>query len=1132
MFPIHLCMSRVVFANGRLWAVAPDGSLRHKVVTQEPPQWEEAAELPSPVRSIAACDDRIIVYAACIDGSLHAFDARTGDLLRSGPITLHDVPLCILPLSIENALYVGLQDGTVDRCHLGSLAFDCMLGCGNEHKEAVNALEADDTYLYSAGEDATVLVWDLKQGSLMREISMAREAIRSMLRMDNALWLGLADGSVQVFDIMGDDSNGIELIADKAPHTGPVSHLVQVGKREVWSVAGLSTHTDVSQEYIPNVAKWDTIDMTYTVVETLKERDLMSIAVIKRSPFEEIAVVAIGNSLDSKTVHTTVKGRWAPFLADDGSDNADTLMSDPGDQTWESGEGLDNTISSPEYHQGLSEPLQDKLIVYEKMPHTAGSTFPPDEEAVHTNKGSKLLAKDSAYGEKYLHILPRSTSQALLGTMRQISQLLATLLTDNVLSEESHSKDHDYALRMRVATITQELNTGMQLIESSPVLHDIDSPFGVADENNLMRNNQSQNSSCCETTTASFRFRLQKELMAKDRLEKDLRIMTDEKDMIQADFADYKEATNNSLSTYEDQFRDLGYELSAKKSQNDSLSQENENLNANLQKVQVDLRKAATECENEKQTAANLIENSKGMIESQKDTILKLESKNLEFLEGGRALLANFEFLGEQQKKELSTLQETHKAKIRDLESKHMQEINRVQSAHAQELFERDGKSVEDEQMRTTVQSLKKELESANAELARMRREGEEREMNIQNFTRESVGQFGGTDGISKPVEEGTDELRQRLAIVSEELVHRKSAAVMYEEETHVLQTGVSKYKAAAEELREALSTTEEEKRSLEEEIRRARKVISVKEVDAAELRVRLERLEGSIPAELILHDNSAALRALLDSANGEIEQMSKQIDAMHVVQAQQERELVGLREAVGSCRSHEKDANEPQDCEPDSKAGEDNNAVQEIIVATGNVVPNQRREKVTVLPVCRECGFGGSGVCKNGSVNEAILEVRDGMDVIQEELRNMSNKARKYKHDAEAHLVMLPALHELEAELLRIAKKYRMKANTLRESRGVVQSIIAQYYSTADRQTALLDCDEALYIPSPTRLEALWQAVIRMRAQRTGSAPIPIAASVASAPQLRRNVSFLREGRSQLARNDVETPRRSLTFN
>lgn len=1107
-------MSRVVFTNGRLWAVARDGSLRHKLLSTESPKWEEPAELPSPVRSIAACDDRISVYAACSDGSLHAFDAQTGELLRSNLFQVHAVPLCILPFSTENALFYGLQDGTVGRCHLGSLAFDCMFGCGTEHKEAVNALAADDEYLYSAGEDAMVLVWDLKEGGAVREISMAREAIRSVLRVDNAIWLGLVDGAVQVFDIVGDDCNGIELMVDKAPHDGPVSDLVRVGTREVWSVAGLSSYSNISQEYIPNVVRWDTQDLTFTGIESVQERDLMSIAVVKRSMFEEITVLAIDNSLDSKAVRTAVKGRLPPFLSVDVSDNGDTLESDSGDQTWESRGASYSVASSLLYQQHVNDPSKGKPTTGENMPpdNAVGDDLGKNQLPAPVPESATSFPLDTADEDKFLHILPTSTSQGLVSTMRRISELLATLLTNNVLSEEGNTKADNHALRMRVATITQELNTGMQLVESSPVIQDINSPFTVGDENDLMQNKQNQGVGPSDRIAAALRLRLQKELKLKGQLEKDLRIVTTERDMTYSELNDHRANMENTMLSYDHCLRDLQKNGSLKDKEIHELGKENRRLNDALKRVEGKMEEVALDCENEKRETCHIIEKKNLEIEGQKEVISKLKLQNSEVRKGGKDLLKQYECLAEQQKNELLTLRQEHEAYVRDLCSKHALEMEKSRASLTQKTSERGENYVEVKQLRMELESVSREFDSAKAEVRDLNSALGKKEEEFRSASGSSLQlpvDIGSSSSISDQVRDKAEALKGQISILTEELLHRKSAADMYEEETQALTTGVSKYRAAAEELRKELSSAEDKNRSLEKQLRHAREVIATRESHASQLQEQVERLQSAVSKHPVRHDNGVALRALLTSANGEIEQMSSQIEAMQVVQDQQERELTGLREAMASAETVVR--------KPANSRSEAANDLGKTAAAS---------------VICERCASRSSSSANNALVNETILEVQDGMDEMHEKLRDISNTARKYKLCAQAHVDILPALYELEAELLRVSREERSTANKLRTSRGVVQSVIAQYYSARERQAALLDCDEALYVPSANRLEALRQAVFGMRARRTGSNPWPVAATVASAPQLRRNVSLRHEGQDQLSPNDVETPRRLLTFN
>lgn len=1230
-------MSRAVHVSGRVWAVARDGSLCHADASTTP-DWQDAASLSSPVVALAACDDRVSVYAACRDGSLHLFHAQNGDLVLSGPAPLHDVPLCILPLPMENALFVGLQDGAVVRCHLASLAFDCMLGCGVEHKDAVNALDADDQYLYSGGEDAVVLVWDLREANAVREISMPSAAVRSLLRVDVALWVGLANGLVEVFDIFGDDANGIERIANNAPHAGPVTDLVKIGETEVWSLSGVPHHAEIPRDEAPSLAVWDTKDLSFAITDAFEERDLMSVTVVDRISFEEVTVLALTNSLGPHFISKTVRGSLETPSEED-SENYNPLVSDLQSQLVQANEELHIIRSSASYRKAVEEEHKDHgspslLATSPAIGPVSQYLFDDgdqdDYSLLHRN-GSFNLSPASTDREGNLFTLPKSTSETLLTSLRRISELLVTLLTDDVLSPaEGHTRGSSDELRAAVATITRELNAGRQLVESYTTTPHSDNSLITVDENDLPKNIRNQNSCCCESSTLLVRKKLDKELENSRILQKDLSVVTKERDLLVDDLEQLKSQSETTMSSLEGIIRDGNteaaskdgliaelrreYKLMESKFHNEVNRREQleKKLDEQVECLSRHAEKASMACEEQLTAAYDKIVTKSIQIQAQKDSIRGLEAKTESLLSTNQSLgqiCKSLENKVDEQIEQMQDAEKDFKAKLARAEQYHRNEIPRLREVHESQLqalrskhdrvmgamearmsgYERDNRTMQLNlrKLGDELGAMTRALENANAKVRALEDSGEgqstqfpaqakmeverlesevcaleqrlkeskvqgdlevkickekyigqvqERDAMISDLQTRMVHTQANTDIICGSPEQGNrgvEMLRNEISSLQEELEHRKAAATLYEQETQTVNMAASNFRAAADDLQVALSSAESDISMLNQQLEETKALITVKEAYI----LQLERTRGSTQEHVSettgVEDSSMATQALLASANGEIEQMNNQLEAMHVAHMQQERELAELHMALASSeqnRNYDVEARGPRV----KKDVIRNNESLDGVLSPG-LSALERLEEIPASVSCdplrnplrnkelSPCGFAAEEIL----VNDALQEVQDGMVMTQSKLRELSKTARKYRESAQTHLDVLPALYELEAELVRVSQEDTRKASRLTSARGIVQSVIAQYFSSSEKRAVLRDYDERLYVPSTQRLEALQRAVAEMRALRTDSQE-PSDVPVDSGPQSGEARTLFQ---IQGSVDEVVTPRRLLTY-
>lgn len=573
-------MPHSVYVSANIWAIAPDGTLHFAPSASL--RWHPVSGLPSKAITLTACEQTSTVYVACADGSLHSFNSSDATLQQSSKSNLHALPRCLLAIPDETALFAGLSDGAVVRFYLPSLAFDCILGAGVEHTAAVYALEADPHYLYSAGADATVLVWALASLTGERDFSIPAGPVRSLLRVGYSLWLGLENGTVQVLEIFGDDVNAVTEVSQKSAHSGPVTALVRVGEHTIWSVedmpASYSPHSP-NQSVASNVAIWDIRDYSFTMADDLYSPLIKTVAVVDRSPLERVTIVALSRDLHAQLVVKDVTGNLNKSSTAESSMRASHPQQGPDYQ------------SLRHYANELEQRLlnaQQQLQYYSSTPHPIESSEASSANKFIASPRSVNDPSDSVAEDPYLPMgigslqpaaisgdnvendinvsdamaLPNSIADSLQSTLTTIADLLVNLLTDEVLATDSDpTATQNDALRRTVADLTKQLHVGRQLVgccvsstgeaefEASTI-----AAIGNADNYSIMS----------KPALEGLRKKLDDAVSHAESLLKDLQTVTDERDLLREDLQQTQAQTETTLASLEGIIRERESEVSSR----------------------------------------------------------------------------------------------------------------------------------------------------------------------------------------------------------------------------------------------------------------------------------------------------------------------------------------------------------------------------------------------------------------------------------------------------------------------------------------------------------------------------------------------------------------------------------------
>lgn len=1091
---------------------------------------------------------------------------------------------------MENALFVGVRDGAVVRMHLTSLEFDCMLGCGVEHSAAVNALEVDNQYLYSGGKDAVVLVWDLKEANAVREISMPSAPVTSLLRVDAALWVGLENGFVEVFEIFGDDSNGIECISSKQPHSSSVTGLVSVGESEVWSVAAVPLQQPVEEHSTAsNVAVWDTRDLSFQMSDIVDANDVMSMTIVDRSPFEQVTVLTLTRSLGPQFISKNVRGSLLSS-ADDDSKNMELLVSDLEHQLVQANEelhtlrsnsspGTGNTharsrSSSQAELSASSDIISPQLSLQPNCPQEYCSVSMVDNAGGEDEAGENEPISDQP-------VLTRNVSRTLALTLNNLSEQLVSLLAEVVLSSQEDNQANIDKYSKSVAGVTKELNVAKELVESVSSWSSEDAQR----EENIQLGMSSQTSASIMSPGQRLRRQVDNQAEQVRLLKKDLQVVSKERDLFADDLLQMKSQSESTMSSLEGIIRDRNAEIASKDCLIEGLRKERKEVEQefiNEQSLRQQMEQALEEqtaellekarlaskaAEEELSSAYDKLETKCIEVQSQRDSVRAIESQVEGLKHTNHTLDKKCEELQEQLDESIEHAKELA-GKVEGREKEYEKEIVGIQESHVAELallrrsgeegsevyekYQRDTEAVvkelkqkcahgkgelerremENEKLKCEVEEIRREHSTKclemedklhlfqtqfNSEMERWEHKAQERQeaANAEFLSRKEAGvaeiqekdakiedlmirlnELDSRDGESSAIVEllrvEVEKLGSENKLANEEIGHRKAAARLYEAEIESMRSVICSLKVATEELQESLDGQERESASLQAEVEHVSVLLRARECRIRELEKFLERNKSSGDDDIEdgMNDGGKAAIAILASANGEIEQMSKQIEAMHRCQVAQEKELEALREAV----SARDESIRRKNARIERLRGEieGDGEVDEMIV---------RAEEGEVFEDENNTGFdnGAQGMRNKKGVdldiftNEELLvsgslqELHEGFMVTQDKVRDLTKTARKYKQQAQCHLDVLLALSELEGELVRVTKEDPLMNVQLTCARGIVQSVIAQYYSNGEKKSVMKEYDESLYVPSPKRLSALQGTIVRMRSNRMG---------------------------------------------
>lgn len=1221
-------MAPTAYACSHIWAVNCDGALRFTPTSEI--SWQSAPQLSSPVVALAASQLHAAIYAACRDGSLHVFNPVTADLVLTAPNPLHDIPLCILPMPMENALFVGLCDGSVVRMHLTSLAFDCMLGCGVEHSAAVNALEADDQFLYSGGEDAVILVWDLKEANAVREISMPTAPINSLLRIDACLWVGLHDGTVQVFDIIGDDANGIECISDKRPHAAQVHSLVRVGLNEVWSVHVAHRKELLAETQTSNVAVWDTRDFSYEMFKTLYPSDVTSATVVQRVPYEDIAVLTLTNSLRSHLTRKSVRGMLLP-PCEEASETDDFLVSDFENQRDQIDCDVNASYSSQRLDKGHNiasdaEPSRTSYLV--QITNSLDSLLEDscgDEVYRVANFANEYPELDHQSPDAFEPlVITAPVSDMLKRSLAKISELVVSILADEVLAPQEGVPSENENLRKAVATITKELDTGKQLVDSC-IIAGSEGSYAL-DENDPKLTWTSETNAAISPSVPQLRKRIDNEIEKSHRVEKNLQVVSTERDLFAQDLQQLQNQSEATMSSLESIIRDRNATIKAKDIEIGDLQRESDNLRIQLdgarQQVQdhIQLRDDLTKTLDEQleKISRNAEDAAKAHDNELRGAYDKIETMSIE-IQAQRDSHRTVEIQLEAAKATNQALERKCADLERDLEASHNYREEMEREVSAREALEQSGHQAElssvrqdceaeiafltqckeqleassrnfdtqfadqEKAMQKTILSLQSEFEREKTELENSLSDAREKEtayatrvadlernmrtlntkMNSNRAELERVSDEKRHVETELRISKGANtlknadretlleelriemqKLRDEKALLIEEIDHRKIAAGLYEAEAEDMRSIVSNLKLATEELQECLGNAEKEALDFQERNDFLSEALELKDHRIQELEMGHNTLgKAEKERDPDVDDDGKAAKAILASANGEIEQITNQLDAMHRAHLSQERELNELREAL-SARDESirlKNATIASMMKAELRGEARENSDLYVNVTPGGLdVLDERSSELENASFKKQTGesilawaSGRRNSYQNEEVpilvSQTLQELQEGMTMTKDKLRDLSNTARRYKKLAQSHIDILPALHEVESELARICQKDWRKGIILTAARGILQSVIAQYYSSRERISVLQQYEEALYKPSEKRLEALQDAVSRLRDIRVGSEGPPSRPAVQEVVHNLTNLSVSRDKRVE--DQSLHSPTRLLTF-
>lgn len=953
-------MTKTVNLASQIWAISSDESLRHTSITDI--NWQTVTGLSAPPSVIGACEHYNAIYAACKDGLIHALDPELGIIRQSSPTRLHSLPLCILPLGMENALFVGFQDGAIVRLHLNNLEFDCMLGNGVEHSAAVHALDADERFLYSGGDDGTILVWDLREANAVREISMPSAPVQSLLRVSAALWIGLADGAVEVYDIFGEDTNGIECIARKAPHETPVVDLVRIGEYEVWSVSkpGSSiVNPDIGAARTPqytqnsNVAVWDVRDFSFQMSELLPSNDILSVTILDRQPFEHVSFIALSEQHGPQVMSTKARG----LTSDEAVENTEMRVMELEQQLAEANEEIVALRTSgfyaktPEHTRRRDDVPADEIteVLAEPLRATMSHTDDGDSRRGGDNPTNEMMVS-----EPYMsHLAMRKEhSECLKTSLHRLSEFLVSLLADEVLSPHEYGHTKPTEIRKTIADITKELDHSKELIDLYEVDYSDNTGSTAPDENDPGVLRTPQKNENPRKTISQLQKKLEEETDRNRRLEKDYEVVSKERNLFAEDIKLLKSQSDNTMTSLEGIIRDRTSTLEAKETLIGELRKEIKELERerNEDKARREAREksfdekfetvsktaaqTAKAFEEQLLAAYDTIKQKSMDIQSQQETLEATEQRVETMKTASQALEKKCENLEKDLEKTLENLEQLrleHDAKDALMQTEHNATIAALKEDHASEMellrknrMDLDQKhtsmkqdsETERRSAETVLQSVKLRLEQTERDLersrtqadsleARYRQRCQELEAALQELKNKLSNEKSSLEfNIRQAENKAQLELRDSLFRSEEELRDRESVINRLEKRLQECMAKDLDQSQVVKELREEIGDLQAERKLLLEEIEHRRKAESLFQKEAEKMTFVINNLRKA----------SEELEESFNNADSENSILRAKIDQLHDDLRAREHRIRELESKVKVSKACVEDASDSED--------------------------------------------------------------------------------------------------------------------------------------------------------------------------------------------------------------------------
>lgn len=1134
-------MARAVQVNGAVWAIDAAGSVRRTAPAHA--AWLPVPSAPPAARALAAAPSLLRVLAAGADGSVRAFDAESAELVASAE-ALHSPVTALLALDREGALFVATADGAIVRMDLESLEFLAMLGEGGvEHRGAVHALVADDQFLYSGGADASVLVWNFDNNSCEREISMPSGPVRSLLRVDLVLWVGQESGLVEVLDIYGDDTNGIECIARASPHSRPVSTLLRVGQSEVWSAAEpVLLSGDGEQCAGHDVAIWDVRDMAVCDhIEATEKDDVFAMIIAGRSAYEDVRVLSLSKSLGVREFSKTVAGCFrAGQFFEDSEVEEDLLdaVTDLEDQLDKANDEI-HLLRSKERFYGIDSLAQTSVVRPLGLANSVNTmaAAPIDRPSVNGKGGSLLgissgtsVERDVLNGQSPSVSLENVTSprlsasvtDALSISLRRASELLSTLLADSIADSDPRdvSRKYNHETQSAIARVTKEIAVGIELINTCREENMEMAPYDTkkGDDPSI----DEENLTTLKNELKSVQVRLETETEKRRVLEKDLSVVCTERNLLATDLEELQAESNLTMESLEQVIRGQDDKLTASKERCVELVQSQHAmelqyeaekarrgelesmLGEQVSQLNAIAANVGPEFTDQLEIAYQRLDTDAVELEALQARVKSLEvqledrTATVQQLSDDRdSLQSSLSILREQSSKR--DMDEATSAKLR-LDSAKAEARSKAQEnlklqcekdVLEQEMARRRTETIaEKEELQSTLDALQEQMRAQRLEITGLlsveKELEEEKALGAAAAAQSAELQIALATAREQEENSRQDVLQLQIdkEELEEEIAHRLTAAEYQNAEVAAMKSAISKLRAALSEIQDALDSSEAEVADLLDKLNESEKCATEAKARIAESQLKTKEMElASEHRASTLEGELKAAHSLLASAQGEIAQLSKEIDSLHRTNRARESELIELREAI---------------LVRDESISDRAKLLEVLISERDELMALHRNARNDAVEPNTE---SAKSARDDLELRNALDVACKGMAVTQEKLRELSHTARSYKQVADSHAESLPALIELEAELQRLAGRNRGVAKDLIPALGVVQSIIAVYFSPEEKLNNALG-EDMRYISSPMRFDALQSVIATLRSTRGQSPRLPTDSSSGQANQ------------------------------